>query len=43
MYQATPTELGEAIGSIIGLRQNFFQEPKNEGHPEEEPGSSKNA
>ena len=34
MFNATPTEIGTAIGTIIGLRTEFYRLPKDE--PEEE-------
>lgn len=34
MFNAAPTEIGTAIGTIIGLRTEFYRIPKDE--PEEE-------
>ena len=34
MFNAAPTEIGTAIGTIIGLRSEFYRVPKDE--PEEE-------
>lgn len=34
MFNATPTEIGTAIGTIIGLRTEFYRIPKDEQEEE---------
>lgn len=34
MFNATPTEIGTAIGTIIGLRSEFYRIPKDEQEEE---------
>lgn len=47
MYEATPLELGTALGTIIQLRADFYKvpsdEPKDEQPEEKKPASEKNA
>lgn len=47
MYDATPIELGTALGTIIQLRADFYKvpsdEPKNEQPDGKKPASEKNA
>lgn len=47
MYDATPLELGTALGTIIQLRADFYKvpsdEPKDEQPEEKKPASEKNA
>lgn len=47
MYEATPMELGTALGTIIQLRADFYKvpsdEPKDEQPDGKKPASEKNA
>lgn len=47
MYDATPLELGTALGTIIQLRADFYKvpsdEPKDEQTNDKKPASEKNA
>lgn len=47
MYDATPMELGTALGTILQLRADFYKvpsgEPKDEQPEEKKPSSEKNA
>lgn len=43
MFNATPTEIGTAIGTIIGLRTEFYRIPKDEPKEETDDTTPKNA
>lgn len=47
MYDATPLELGTALGTILQLRADFYKlpegEPKDEQPDDKKPASEKNA
>ena len=43
MYNLTPKEMGEGLGTILILRSQFYQLPKGEEGDTKEEGESKNA